>query len=222
MRIIAQSCEWLSPPPPNTLQLIELAGRTCYKSEGKLTPTSAPDFVRKIMKRQHASVIEHVSASMRFITNRGVTHEKVRHRIASYSQESTRYCNYTDDKFDNQITYIDPVFWPDRGPGGADAEKFDIWMETMAYLEKQYQRLIDKGATAQEARDILPNSLKTDIVMTANMREWRHFFGMRCAPGAHPQMRNIATQALKMFVAAVPVLFDDLAQAYGAAVAQAA
>src|ERR1035437_3528281 len=112
MKIIEQSCEWVQEPPREALQILERAGRTCYKSEDKIPPDSAAGFVKRIMESHHESVIEHVSASMLFITDRGVTHEKVRHRIASYSQESTRYCNYADDKFDSQITYIDPVFWP--------------------------------------------------------------------------------------------------------------
>ena len=225
MRIVEQSCKWIQELPADALQVIERAGRTCYKSEAKITADSAAEFVRRIMTSGHASVIEHVSASMLFVTDRGVTHEQVRHRVAtihdehedmfhpspdSYSQESTRYCNYSRDGFGGEVTYVDPVFWMDRGPGGKDEVKFDTWFETMQYVEKQYLRLIAEGATAQEARSVLPNSLKTEIVMTANMREWRHFFTLRTATAAHPQMRDLACKALVMFKAAVPVLFDDI------------
>lgn len=204
MKVIDQSCQWLQPPPDNTLELIERAGRTCYKSEDKITPGSAEAFVKRILESHHESVIEHVSASMLFITDRGVSHEIVRHRLASYSQESTRYCNYCKDKFGNEITVIRPIGWTEN----KDLQ-YHVWYDSCASAEAHYTALLRSGATAQEARSVLPNSLKTEIVMTANMREWRHFFKMRTSQAAHPQMRALAFNALPLFRAIVPVLFDE-------------
>lgn len=134
----------------------------------------------------------------------GVSHEIVRHRIASYSQESTRYCNYSLDKFQNELTFIRPYFWND------EPEKFQVWEEAMAAAERAYLALLSMGATAQEARTVLPNSLKTELVATMDLREWRHFFKLRAAAPAHPQMREIAVPMLKAFQEAVPVVFDDI------------
>lgn len=186
------------------LKKIERAGRVCYKSEAKITDDSARKFVQNIIKSGHESVIEHEKITVRIICDRGVSHEIVRHRIASYSQESTRYCNYNADKFGNELTFIKPYFWSE------DIEKYSIWEETMKCIEKSYMELIGLGAKPQEARSVLPNSLKTEIVVTMNLREWRHFFKLRAAKAAHPQMRQIAVPLLKAFQDAIPVLFDDL------------
>ena len=207
MKIIEQYCTWVQEPPLGVLQLLERCGRVCYKSEDKITDDSAAGFVGRIMESQHESVIEHVSASVLFVTDRGVTHEIVRHRIASYSQESTRYCNYSKGKFDGGLTIIQPVFW---NTGSEDNARLSVWNQAMKDAEYRYLRLIQLGATAQEARSVLPNSLKTEIVMTANLREWRYFFRLRCSQKAHPQMRDLALKALKMFQEKVPVLFDGL------------
>ncbi len=186
------------------LKQIEQAGRTAYKSEDKITDDSASKFISSIINRGHLSVIEHQSITVRVICDRGVTHEIVRHRIASYTQESTRYCNYTKGKFGNQITVIKPCFWNEND------EKYRIWKQTIEGIEKAYNELISLGATPQEARSVLPNSLKTEIVVTMNLREWRHFFELRTASGAHPQMREIAIPMLNEFKKKVPVIFDDL------------
>jgi len=190
------------------LKLIEKAGRTCYKSEDKITETSAVDFVRRILKGKHESVIEHYSITVRVICDRGVTHEIVRHRLASYSQESTRYCNYSKDKYSNQITFIEPCFWDLNTEDGR--KKYEIWKSAMEFAEKKYMELIENGATPQEARSVLPNSLKTELVMTMNLREWRHFFKLRTDPAAHPQIREIAVPMLKKFKELIPVVFDDI------------
>ena len=186
------------------LSLIERAGRVCYKSESKIAEGTAEEFVRKIMERGHESVIEHVSISVRVICDRGVTHEIVRHRIASYSQESTRYCNYTTDKFSNEITVIKPLFWNE------DDEKFAAWKQGMEDCEKAYFTLINAGATPQEARSVLPNSLKTEIVMTMNFREWRHFFKLRCSKRAHPQMKQVADMILDQFKERYPLFVEGI------------
>ena len=190
------------------LKKLERIGRTCYKSEGNITEDSAEKFVKNIMNRNHMSVIEHESISVRIICDRGVTHEIVRHRIASYSQESTRYCNYSNDKFGNELTFIKPCFF-DEG-----SEGYEIWEKSMQNIENEYMELIEVGAKPQEARSILPNSIKTELVMTMNLREWRHFFLLRCDKAAHPQMRQVANLILNLFKANIPIIFDDI-EPYG-------
>lgn len=186
------------------LKFIEQIGRTAYKSEDKITPDSARSFVALIVRNGHLAVIEHFSVTVRVICDRGVTHEIVRHRLASYCQESTRYCNYTQGKFGNEITVIKPVFW-DIG-----SEQYKVWSEAMKNAELAYCKLIELGATPQEARSVLPNSLKTEIVMTMNLREWRHFFELRTASNAHPQMQEIARPLLDELKKRIPVIFDDI------------
>jgi thymidylate synthase (FAD) len=192
------------PSGEEVLALIERAGRTCYKSEDKIASGTAETFVGRILASGHESVIEHSSATVRIICDRGVTHELVRHRLASFSQESTRYANYARDRFGREITVIRPFFWQD------DPAKYAIWEKAMVACEAAYLALMDAGAKAQEARSVLPNSLKTEIVMTANLREWRHVFSLRCDPASHPQMREVMLPLLAAFAARIPVLFDDL------------
>lgn len=186
------------------MSLIERAGRVCYKSESKIVDGSAEKFIKGILRRGHESVIEHVSITVRVICDRGVTHEIVRHRIASYSQESTRYCNYASDKFSNEITVIKPLFWNEND------EPYIYWKAAMKDAEKHYFELINAGASPQEARSVLPNSLKTEIVMTMNFREWRHFFTLRCSSAAHPQMRQVAILIFKEFQIRYPLFVEDI------------
>jgi thymidylate synthase (FAD) len=192
------------------LNLIELSGRCCYKSEAKITEESKADFAKMILKRGHESVLEHASASVRFICDRGISHEIVRHRIASYSQESTRYCDYTG----GHIAFIIPP-WVEVEPGMYDEHwaKFinrEPWLSAMWASEQSYKELRAMGWKPEQARSVLPNSLKTEIVMTANLREWRHFFKLRTAPAAHPQMREVAIPLLKDMSTRIPIIFDDL------------
>jgi len=186
------------------LKKIERIGRTCYKSEDRITDDSAVKFVKMLVENGHEAMIEHVHVSVRIICDRGVSHEIVRHRMASYAQESTRYCNYGKDKFGNEITVIEPNFWNDK----PDCKK--VWEEAMKQAEEAYMKLIELGATPQEARSVLPNSLKTEIVVTMNLREWRHFFKLRTDKAAHPQIREIAVPLLKAFKEKIPVVFDDI------------
>lgn len=184
------------------LKNLERHGRTCYKSEDRITPDSARRFVATILKSGHESVIEHEKVTVRIICDRGVTHEIVRHRIGSYSQESTRYCNYKS----RGVQVIEPLFFVD------DEEKYEIWLSAMASCEAAYNALIEVGASPQEARSVLPNSLKTEIVITYNLREWRHFFKLRCSKRAHPQMREIAIPLLREFQRRIPIIFDDITE----------
>lgn len=178
------------------LQLIEVAGRTCYKSEDKITSDSAPKFAEMILKRGHESVLEHATATVRFICDRGVTHEIVRHRLASYSQESTRYCDYGK----MGIKFIIP--------GDFELDAAD--MSLLQVIEEHYNHCLSIGRSPQQARYFLPNGLKTEIVMTANLREWRHFFKLRTSAAAHPQMREVAAPLLEKMKTRIPVIFDGI------------
>lgn len=211
MKIIDPFFEILNPPDGKAmLSHIELAARTCYKSEDRITEGSAADFIKRLIKMGHHSVLEHSGISVRFICDRGVSHELVRHRLCSFSQESTRYCNYSGEKFGREITFIRPVFWQ-KG-----SQMYRTWEGAMKEAEKAYIYLLNNGASPQEARSVLPNSLKTDIVVTANIREWRLVFNQRCASAAHPQMRQSMLPVLEAFNALFPVFFDDIYMEYRA------
>lgn len=205
MQVIMPSVEIIDHIDGNKIiKKIESIGRVCYKSESKITEDSAKKFITNILNSGHESVIEHESISVRVICDRGVSHEIVRHRIASYSQESTRYCNYSKEKFGKELTVIKPIFWD------VDSEEYKIWLDMMNRIEHDYNALIEMGAKPQEARSILPNSLKTEIVMTMNLREWRHFFKLRTSMRAHPQMREIAMMILEKIKNEMPLFFDDI------------
>jgi len=196
--IIVKPSVTLEAISPNPLQIIERAGRTCYQSkEDDSKP--AEQFVRMILKRGHESVIEHASATLRIVCDRGVTHEIVRHRLASYSQESTRYCNYGKT---GEIRVIEPP--------NLEGEMRKVWDHAVKIAEAGYLAMVENGIKPQIARSILPNCLKTEIVMTCNFREWRHFFKLRCAPAAHPQMREVANMALCILYEKCPVVFEDI------------
>ena len=181
----------------NIPEFLEEVGRTCYKSEDKIGPGTAKSFIDKMLKHRHMSVLEHCAITVRVICDRGVSHEIVRHRIGmSYSQESTRYCNYSKDKFGNTLTFILPSFW---APSLNKPEELREWTEAMEESERKYLSLMEKGASPQQARLVLPNSLKTEIVITGNPVSWMHFFDLRCASGAHPQMREISCTIRKLF-----------------------
>lgn len=207
MRIIKATTEILSFTP-ELEQVIERAGRTCYKSEDKIVEGSARGFIEKIKNFKHESVLEHGSITVRFIVDRGVSHELVRHRLASFSQESTRYCNYGKDKFGNEITVIEPCFWARTDAPASD--NWQEWYDACTQAEAHYFELLLNGATPQQARSVLPNSLKTEVVMTANPREWRHVFNVRCHRDAHPQMREVMLPLMLDFAARWPALFGDI------------
>lgn len=205
MKIIPPSFEIITPlQGTQILETIEKIGRVCYKSEARISEGSARRFLQSILKNGHESVIEHYSVTVKVICDRGISHEIVRHRLASYSQESTRYCNYSSGKFGNELIVIRPYFWDELD------EKYQVWKQSMESAEKAYQALINLGATPQEVRSVLPNSLKTELVMTMNLREWRHFFRLRADSHAHPQMREITIPMLREFQKQIPVVFDDI------------
>ena len=192
------------------LKSIEAIGRVCYKSEGRITDGSAEDFVRSLISRGHTSVLEHMAVSALVVCDRGVTHEIVRHRIGAYAQESTRYCNYSADKYGNEITVIDPgtaFGWSYVTDGMG---KHNAWLRACEVAEREYLSMMSEGASPQEARSVLPNSTKTEIWMTYDLREWRHFLSLRTSRAAHPQMREVADLLLAKISDRIPIVFDDI------------
>ena len=186
------------------LKKIERVARVCYKSEDKITYGSAEKMVRSLIKRGHEAMLEHFSFSVKFTVDRGVSHEIVRHRVASFAQESTRYCNYGKS---GDVAFILPLFFEE------DTPEMDNWVSICMECEKHYLDLINDGRSPQEARSVLPNSLKTEVVMTANLREWRHFLKLRACGTTgkpHPQMLEVAVPLLKELQEKVPVVFEDL------------
>ena len=213
MKVINQTHEILSVPE-NALQMVEAAGRTCYKSEDKITPESAAGFVKMLVRHGHHAMIEFGDIIVRFTTNRGVTHELVRHRLCSFAQESTRYVRY-----DGNMEFIRPVWGSDPlvgewSPDTPVPESLpvaeQVWLKGLQQIESDYQALMAHGWKAQQAREILPNSLKTEIVVKANIREWRHIFALRCAKASHPQIVALMRALLKEIQEKIPVVFDDL------------
>lgn len=200
MRIVEPSVklEWITS---DAAAVIERAARTCYKSEGAHFKESRPTFIRNLIRRGHLSVIEHASASMRIVCDRGISHEIVRHRLASYSQESTRYCNYSNGRFDKKIWVIIPDHLEQNEPA------YERWHESVSQSESAYFDLIAAGFAPEIARSVLPTCLATEIVMTCNFREWRHFLALRSAPQAHPDMRRVARLARMILLQECPEVF---------------
>lgn len=204
MKIVNQNIEVLTKTPyEDAVRLVEEAGRTCYKSDSKGTVEGAEKFIRGIIKRGHESVIEHFTITVKVITDRGTTHQIVRHRLASYSQESTRYCNYSKDKFGNEITVIKPNF-------DEDSLNYKNWKSCCEDSEIAYLHLLGDGATPEQARAVLPTCLKTELVMTMNAREWRHFLKMRLDKAAQKEIRDLAQMILEQFKEKYPVFFEDM------------
>ena len=207
MKIVKPSYQILSEINPLAqLKLIEKIGRICYKSEDRITKDgqSAKNLISNLLKWHHEAMIEHSFLSVKFVCDRGITHELVRHRIASFAQESTRYCNYTGDKFGKQITVIEPFFYK-KG-----SKKYAAWKKACSEAEKAYFKLLAEGSTPQEARSVLPTCLKTEITISANFREWRQIFRLRCASDAHPQARELLVPLLKELKTKIPLIFDDI------------
>ena len=207
MKIIPASYEILTQRNDDLyLRNIERIARICYKSEERITPdnSSAIDLIGKLMANGHEAMIEHSQLSVLFTVDRGVSHELVRHRPASFAQESTRYCNYASDKFGNSLTFIKPCFFED----GSD--RFGQWLNAMVNAEATYFSMIDSGCSPQEARSVLPNSLKTEIVVTTNYREWRHIFKLRTSRFAHPQMREVMIPLYKEIRDTFPFIFEGI------------
>lgn len=231
MKLIKPSYEIITPiddpeEVKRLLRTLEKVARTCYKSEDKITEGSAEKMIKGLLSKKHEAMIEFFDIIVKFTCDRGVSHEIVRHRLASYAQESTRFCNYSKDKFDHGITIIDidDVFklqigkeltHPFNGTTKRMTEEdilywYTEWYEAMEDAERRYNNLTNTYCPAQLARSVLPNSLKTEINCKYNLREWRHFFKMRCDTPAHPQMREITLPLLADFKSKIPIIFDDL------------
>lgn len=215
MKIVKPSYEILtdiSPGGIKELQFIERVARVCYKSEDKISPDgeSAKKMVKMLIDRGHEAMLEHSQLSVLFICDRGISHEIVRHRMASFAQESTRYCNYSNDKFGNEITVIKPS----NQYFNNDISPYWDWFITASEAEDRYFRLLHQKVTPQMARTVLPNSLKTELIMTTNYREWRHFLKLRCAPDAHPQMRQLTIPLMEELHRKIPIIFDDIWEEY--------
>lgn len=236
MRIIEPGFEVMfTEQLDGALKRLEQIARTCYKSEDRIHEGSDVKLIKTLLSRKHFPMFDHVSVSVRVVCDRGVTHEIVRHRIAAYAQESTRYCNYGKDKFGGHVTFIKPCFFPEIPLGtftcidnisphilkiteeGNESPTVTNrgclvtdWAEAMLFAEDKYLFMLTNGASPQEARSVLPNSLKTEIVMTLDLTAWRHFFELRTGKSAHPQMREIAVPMLAKFKRLIPLVFDDI------------
>ena len=185
------------------LKPIERAGRVCYKSENNITDESCITFCKNILSRGHEAVIEHSQLSVKFICDRAIANELVRHRLASYCQESTRYCNYSKDKFGKEIKVISLNDY-------LDSDSYRVWYDSCMFAEHEYFALLEKGVKPEIARNVLPLSTATEIIMTANVREWRSVLKLRTSARAHPQMRSLMRALLDELKSKVPVLFDDI------------
>lgn len=190
-------------------QQIEKAGRTCYKSEDKITEESAEKFVRAMVSHGHEAMLEHAYMTVKFIVDRGVSHELVRHRLCSFAQESTRYCNYSKEKFGNELTFIEPYYFKNAPHESVK----NFWKQAMNKCEDAYMAMLEAECTPEEARCVLPNSLKTEVIMTADMREWRNIFKLRAAGEhgkPHPQMLEVMVPLLNECREKLPALFEDV------------
>ena len=212
MKIIEPGYEILTPiDGKEILKTLEKVARTCYKSEEKIAEGTAEKMAAMLIKNGHEAMIEFFDITVKFTHNRGFSHELVRHRLCSFAQESTRYCNYSQDKFGNELTIIKP-YWFDR----VSQKTRDTWSDQIYAAELTYFGLLEAlkidgiQPQAQAARDVLPNALKTEINIKANLREWRAIFKLRTAPAAHPDMRRVMTPLLMELKAKIPVIFDDI------------
>ena len=211
MRIIEPSYEILTPiDGDEVLKAIEKVARTCYKSEDKIGEGTAERMAAMLIKNKHEAMIEFFDITVKFTHNRGFTHEMVRHRLCSFAQESSRYCNYSEDKFGNEITVIQP-YWIN-----GDIYLQEDWETTIGRIEEDYFNILsyfkrnNLPGGPQAARGILPNDLKTEINVKANLREWRAIFKLRTAPSAHPDMRRVMIPLLEELRGKIPVIFDDI------------
>jgi thymidylate synthase (FAD) len=201
MRVIQPSYELLTPiTREELLKHLEKCGRTCYKSEDKITDESAPKFIKMLRDRGHHAMLEFFDIQVRFIHNRGFTHEMVRHRLCSYAQESTRYCNYAGG-----LTVIEP-WWKNE----KSIEAYLIWEKQMKNCENSYQTLTEMySLSPQAARGVLPIDVKTEIVVKANLREWMHIFSLRCSSAAHPDMQRVMKPLQELFQIFLPEIYGE-------------
>lgn len=198
---------------------IERACRTCYRSEGNITEDSYKKLITNCINRGHESVLEHEKITIRLTCDIGVYKDLTRHRIASFSIESTRYCNYGKDKFDNELKFIEPVFytdtWKDRNYEGSAMSKEELksffWYKIMSDIESAYMNMNNLcECTPDEMRMILPHSTAAEVTMTANIREWKHILELRCSKGAHPAVQQVMIPLLLYFKEQMPEIFNNI------------
>lgn len=215
MKLIKPSFEirFITPGPT---KLIEKEARRCYKTEGAITEDSHLKFCKKLINRGHFAMIEFADVAVSFVANRGFSHEVVRHRLTSLAQESTRYCDYSDDqKHDGELHICEPHYftkdyWAEKVGTTNALEILNVWVMAMSSAESSYKYLRHLGVPAQLARDVLPIGVKTEIGVKANFREWRHIFKMRYPDTAHPIMHELMRPLLSEFKKKIPIIFDDL------------
>ena len=183
---------------------LEKACRTCYRSEGLITEDSYSKLLKNCINRGHESILEHEKITIRMYVDIGVYKDLTRHRHASFSIESTRYCNYGKDKFDNEIKFIKPCNIDE------DSELYSNWIRAMSFIEKEYIAMSKNGATPDQMRMILPHSTAAEVTMTANIREWKHILGLRCAKMTHPAIRQVLIPLLLKFKEEMPEIFEEI------------
>lgn len=205
VKVVPESVEIMTPLDGDAiLKHLELCIRNCYKSEDKIEPGSAEKMIKKIIELKHEAMLEHFAVTVRLITDLGVYKDITRHRIASFAIESTRYCNYSKGKFGGELTVMEPPVLQKGTP------EYDLWLQTMETIEKNYNALANMGYKADVCRMLLPHSVKASVVMTANLREWRHIFKLRTAKAAHPTVQSIMKKVLAEFKRQIPLVFDDI------------
>ncbi len=205
VNIVAPHVEIMTPLDGEAiLKHLELCARNCYKSEDKITPDSARTMVKKLLELGHEAMIEHYSLTAKLTCDIGVYKDLTRHRLASFAIESTRYCNYSKGKFGNELSVIKPCHIKEN------TSEYDLWLKTMQTIEQNYNQMAALGCRPDQLRMLLPHSTKADVIMTANLREWRHIFKLRCAPAAHPTVQEVMDMLLEKLKAEIPVVFDDI------------
>ncbi len=185
------------------MKRIERACRTCYRSEGKITDDSYKNLIKNCINRGHESVLEHEKVTVRIYNDIGSYKDLTRHRFASFSVESTRYCSYDKDKYGNEISFMDPVYIEDE-------KVYEVWKKTMQDIENSYLEMKKLGATTDMCRNILPHSTAAEYTMTANIREWKHIFELRANNHVHPAIRQVMIPLLKYFKEQMPDIFGDI------------
>ena len=204
MKLIEPSIEVQSFNGKQIMKNIEQACRTCYRSEDKISNESYKTLLKNCITRGHESIMEHEKITVRMVCDIGVYKDLTRHRIASFSIESTRYCNYGKDKFDNEIKFIKPCNIDE------DSDLYAFWKHTMERIEMNYLHMAEHGATPDQMRMILPHSTAAEVCMTANIREWRHILDLRTKKMTHPSIRQILIPLLLLFKTEMPELFGDI------------
>ena len=185
------------------MKRIERACRTCYRSEGNISEDSYKNLLKNCLNRGHESVLEHEKITVRIYSDIGSYKDLTRHRFASFSVESTRYCSYDKDKYGNEIAVINPVYIEDK-------EVYEAWKSAMEDMEKHYMKMKELGATTDMCREVLPHSTAAEYTMTANIREWRHILDLRTKKMTHPAIRQLMIPLLLKFQYMMPELFDEI------------